>query len=227
MKILVFTDTHTHTESLLEIKKHAKEVDFIICLGDITWFGGGMHEMLDIISTFENDVLMMHGNHEHAPELAAACEQYSTIHFSHEEIIHMNGFSFVTYGGGGFARHDPEFEEFMKQVKLSVQDKDKTIQLWHQPPYNTTTDVPFEDYHAGSVSMRNYIDTEQPLLVLVGHIHESFGQKDKIKNTTVLNPGIFGAIIDLEKVYEDRNASDISSGITVLGEENYKGVHFH
>jgi hypothetical protein len=214
MKILVFTDTHTHEKSLHVIKKYVDNVDFIICLGDITWFGQGANQMLDIIDDFGKDVLMMHGNHEYdEKEFAEICKPYKNVHFSHKEVLHMNGYAFATFGGGGFARQDPDFEEFSKIVHNQVQAQEKLIVLLHQPPYGTTLDEPFPEYHSGNMSIREFIEKRQPYLVLAGHIHECFGAKDKINKTTLLNPGIFGSIIDLDTL-----------SIEILGEDYYRRI---
>jgi Icc-related predicted phosphoesterase len=62
---------------------------------------------------------------------------------------------------------------------------DRAIFLFHAPPYNTKLDVaalegkkidhvPL-DQHVGSIAIRRFIETRQPLLTLHGHIHESAG----------------------------------------------------
>ena len=59
----------------------------------------------------------------------------------------------------------------------------RTIMLFHAPPYNTPLDraaldgrvidhVPL-DVHIGSIAIRNFIESAQPLLTLHGHVHES------------------------------------------------------
>jgi len=60
---------------------------------------------------------------------------------------------------------------------------DRAIFLFHAPPYETKLDlaavegkmidhVPL-DQHLGSIAIRRFIETRQPLLTLHGHIHES------------------------------------------------------
>lgn len=60
---------------------------------------------------------------------------------------------------------------------------DKAIFLFHSPPYKTALDlaglagkmidhVPL-DPHMGSIAVRRFIESRQPLLTLHGHIHES------------------------------------------------------
>ncbi len=62
-------------------------------------------------------------------------------------------------------------------------DPAHTIGLFHSPPYQTLLDraaldgkfidhVPL-DVHIGSIAVRRYIESRQPLLTLHGHVHES------------------------------------------------------
>ncbi len=59
----------------------------------------------------------------------------------------------------------------------------KSIFLFHSPPYNTKLDradldgksidhVPL-DVHVGSIAIERFIESRQPLLTLHGHVHES------------------------------------------------------
>ncbi len=60
---------------------------------------------------------------------------------------------------------------------------DRAIFLFHSPPYRTRLDVVAHagtmidhvprDEHVGSIAIRRFIETRQPLLTLHGHIHES------------------------------------------------------
>jgi Icc-related predicted phosphoesterase len=60
---------------------------------------------------------------------------------------------------------------------------DKTVFLFHTPPNETALDrVPLDgkmfegvplDVHVGSIAVRRFIESRQPLLTLHGHIHES------------------------------------------------------
>lgn len=60
---------------------------------------------------------------------------------------------------------------------------DRSVFLFHTPPYNTSLDraaldgrridhVPL-DVHVGSVAVRRFIESRQPLVTLHGHVHES------------------------------------------------------
>jgi len=77
----------------------------------------------------------------------------------------------------------------------------KAIFLFHAPPYNTNLDraaldgkcvdhVPL-DVHVGSIAIKEFIESKQPMLTLHGHIHESTTLtgmwKEMIGNTCCIN----------------------------------------
>jgi Icc-related predicted phosphoesterase len=72
-----------------------------------------------------------------------------------------------------------------KDLEQLVQDEDlsQAIFLFHTPPYHTNLDragldgktvahTPV-DVHVGSIAVKRFIDSKQPLITLHGHIHES------------------------------------------------------
>ncbi len=69
------------------------------------------------------------------------------------------------------------------QILAGSDDMENAVFLFHSPPYNTKLDraaldgkmidhVPL-DVHVGSIAVRRFIETHQPLLTLHGHVHES------------------------------------------------------
>ncbi len=204
MKILVFGDSHGDMISLEKAKKKAEKVDLVICLGDLTLFGEDMELLLQYLNTFPKPVILLHGNHEDEDLLRIVSESFDNIKFSHAEVFHRNEFSFITYGGDGFSRNDFFFEEVSKILIEHVKDKNKTVVIFHGPPFKTKLDIPFEDHHSGNLSYRKFIEKHQPLICFSGHIHETFKQKDKIGKTILLNPGPDGEIIDLKELAKER-----------------------
>lgn len=96
-------------------------------------------------------------------------------------------------------RHETIMEDLLK---LSAGlDFDRTIFLFHSPPYNTNLDRintkgklidhVQPDEHVGSIAIQRFIESKQPLLTLHGHIHESTSitgkWKDTIGRTVCLN----------------------------------------
>jgi Icc-related predicted phosphoesterase len=71
----------------------------------------------------------------------------------------------------------------------------RTIYIMHSPPFGTRLDLIQGGKSAGSRSIKTFIEKNQPLLTLHGHIHESPGLSgaymDRIGETLSFNPGQF------------------------------------
>ena len=78
------------------------------------------------------------------------------------------------------------FETIATDLKRLVQfsPPERTIYLFHSPPYDCGLDVAGYDdikvdhapmdVHAGSIAIKRFISEKQPFLTLHGHIHESY-----------------------------------------------------
>lgn len=90
------------------------------------------------------------------------------------------------------AKEDGTIQNDLEKLKKLFTPK-KTIYVIHAPPFNTKLDMITTDTHVGSRAVRKFIEEEQPLLTLHGHIHESpkmsGSWKDKIGNTICINVG--------------------------------------
>ena len=84
-----------------------------------------------------------------------------------------------------FEGNEIKYSTIQKDIEKLVQEEDlyKSIFLFHAPPYKTKLDraaldgkmidhVPL-DVHVGSIAIKRFIENQQPLLTLHGHIHES------------------------------------------------------
>jgi len=72
---------------------------------------------------------------------------------------------------------------------------ERTIFIMHSPPSGTRLDVIQGNRSAGSRSIKEFIEKNQPLLTLHGHIHEAPGLSgsyyDRVGKTIAINPGQF------------------------------------
>jgi len=66
--------------------------------------------------------------------------------------------------------------------------RENLVIIAHHPPKDTLLDVLPGGAHAGSPSIRAFIEAEKPLLAVSGHIHES-PAIDRIGPSTLVNPG--------------------------------------
>lgn len=93
---------------------------------------------------------------------------------------------------GPYLRGKGTIEKDLEEIPASGEWR-KTIYVMHSPPFATTLDVIPGGHSVGSRSIRQFIETFQPLLTLHGHIHEaprlSGKYSDRIGRTLCLNPG--------------------------------------
>ncbi|MBU0471342.1 MAG: metallophosphoesterase [Nanoarchaeota archaeon] len=196
MKILAFTDHHGSPEDFKEVARKAKSADIIICGGDFTIFEHEIEYIMEQINNLPKKVLIIHGNHEDEETVRFLANHFKNVEFIHKGYYEIKDYLFIGYGGGGFSTTDPEFEELSKQFKQIMKGK-KTILITHGPPYGTKTDKIGMGY-VGNKSFTKFIKEAQPEIVICGHIHETFGKRDNIGKSKVINPGPEGEIIELK-----------------------------
>ncbi len=89
-------------------------------------------------------------------------------------------------------KEDETIEDDLNELKKLSRPKN-TIYVIHAPPFNTKLDIIMTRVHVGSRAIRKFIEQNQPLLTLHGHIHESPKMSgswiDKIDNTICINVG--------------------------------------
>ncbi|MFO8110667.1 MAG: metallophosphoesterase [Thermoplasmata archaeon] len=131
-----------------------------------------------------------------------------------------------TYIEDGFRTVEVEDERF-QTIKddldniSQVTEPDKTIYLFHSPPYDTALDLTGNagtsvnhapmDPHVGSIAIKKFIEEKKPFLTLHGHIHESPGLtgcwKEKIGRTYSLSaahdgPELAAVLFDTASIKE-------------------------
>lgn len=202
MRIFAFVDTHGNEKHLKHVLDASHNADIIVCAGDFTIFENDTESILRTLNSIGKPVILINGNHETATTLVAATANLPNIHFIHKTYYIKDDIIFFGYGGGGFGNIDSKFEivstQFINDLK-ELEKKNKKeyrmILVTHAPPHNTNLDD--LGYHVGSKSIREFIEKEQPIINICGHIHECAGNQDKIKNTITINPGPEGKIIEL------------------------------
>ncbi len=199
MKILIFTDTHGSVSAIKRVKKAAKKEkpDLILCGGDLTIFGQDFNKLMDELDKIGQEVLMIHGNHETAAEMRNACKKTKNITCFSAKTRRIGKFFVIGFSVDGFALKDPDFDRFIKRIKPKFKKDDKIIMLSHGPPYGTKVDL-IIDQHCGSKSLRKFIDKYHPILVVSGHLHETFNKSQNLGSTLIINPGPYGKVLDIK-----------------------------
>lgn len=195
MKILAFSDVHGDISTLERFKKEIKhkKIDLVLCAGDFTFFENHIEIMMKKLSELGTEVLLIHGNHEYDEVVKLLAKKYKNLHFIHKKAKRIDNYVFVGYGGGGFSLKDSEFVKTMKSLNLTK--KEKVILMTHAPVYGTKIDVVPGYGHVGNKDYRKFIENNNIILAVAGHIHECFGKEDKLGKAKVISPGYMGKIV--------------------------------
>lgn len=196
MKILAFSDIHEDYGAFDVLAEKAKDVDLILCAGDISVFENGIEDAIAMLDSLGKKVLCINGNHESENKMKKICEKTKNVSFIHDSYLFFEGIAIFGYGGGGFSREDDGFERFSRKIEKNIDYLGRGILLTHAPPYGTKLDL-LGDHHVGSKSIKRFIEKFQPIVAVSGHIHETFKKTDKVNRTVVVNPGPEGAIIQI------------------------------
>ena len=125
-------------------------------------------------------------------------------------VAYMDGLTFIGAGGGtkftGRTPNERTEEEIASDLSIITNsnetDWNNLIIIIHNPPYNTTLDKISAGLHVGSQKIRQIIETVQPLVVVTGHVHESYGI-ETIGKTLLVNPGSLAegryGVLEVEK----------------------------
>lgn len=213
MKLLVFGDTHGLTDFSYLVSR-SRDVDALVCVGDLTHFGrdvelvaAGLQSLLEASS---KPVILTHGNHE-AGSLREALEVHAPgVVYLHQDVHVLGDVVFFGYGGGGFARHDPRVEDFLRSAhELHAGSGLVVVWLFHGPPHGTGVDVVPGLGSTGCFSKRSLLDELRPHVVLAGHIHEQFSSVEEVGSSIVVNPGPDGLVVEV--TYSKTNSTSTSS----------------
>ncbi|MDK2982746.1 MAG: uncharacterized protein PWP19_224 [Thermococcaceae archaeon] len=214
MRIIAVTDIHGRDNRVKEFLEHIKdeEFDLIMIAGDITHFGGKetAYNILKEFIGFGKLFYAVMGNCDGRDVLELLEELNVSLH---DKRVEFNGVGIVGIGGSNITPFSTiwEFseEEIWEILTKNYQDGD--IVLSHVPPKNTKVDKTLVGTHAGSKSLRKFIEEKQPPLVICGHIHEGTGI-DRIGETLIVNPGPLAkghyATIDFDE--EKKKVKDIT-----------------
>ncbi|MDP9053127.1 MAG: metallophosphoesterase [Acidobacteriota bacterium] len=202
MKLLVFSDIHSDARALEKLM--ATEADYYFCAGDLVNFSRGLDAMGEILKTRGDRVYVIPGNHESSQQSADLCGRFGLNDF-HGGHIEIGGFHVV---GLGYSNPTPfdtpgEYSETELAERLHAFDGVKPmIAICHVPPHGTMLDRITNLRHAGSKSMREFLQREQPRYFFCGHIHEAAGAQEKLGETSAMNVGKRGYLLDLDKQAE-------------------------
>ncbi len=199
MKFLVFTDIHENRQVLKDLVQRAKgkDINFVICTGDFSNFGHGIHVVFRAFEELGKKFIVIPGNHEEKEGfLDDAISRYSHCINLHDRTMDIDDYLFLGHGGGGFSPEDVAFRKIAREWYGKYNGK-KIVLLTHGPPFGTALDL-IGPRHVGNYDYRKFIERIKPKLAISGHLHETVGKQDTIGPTRLVNPGWDGMVIELK-----------------------------
>jgi uncharacterized protein len=202
VKLLVFSDIHSDARALERLM--AIDADYYFCAGDLVNFSRGLEAMGEILGRRGDRVYVIPGNHESAQQISDLCARFG-LHDFHGGHIELAGFHVVGLGCSNITPFETPGEYTEEELESRLHEFDglrPMIAVCHVPPHGTMLDRITNLRHAGSTAMRDFLRREQPRYFFCGHIHEAAGAQEKLGETSALNVGKKGYLLDLDKQAE-------------------------
>ena len=193
MRIIALTDIHGSYSTVTKILQKERP-DITIIGGDLTTVGT-VKEAESAIAQFQElspVVLGIAGNMD-LPVHDGLFERLGISLHGHGRVIDGVGF-FGCSASPHSPLHTPyEITEEEITAKIYsgyelVRNNALKVLVAHTPPYGTKVDIIHAGYNVGSTAVRDFIENEQPILCISGHIHEARGQ-DMLEKTRIINCG--------------------------------------
>jgi uncharacterized protein len=197
VKLLIFSDIHSNHKALERLM--ATEADYYFAAGDLGNWSQGLERCGEILKSRGDRMYVLPGNHESEAQIARFCEQFG-FHNFHEQSIRIGNYQVA---GLGYSNPTPfhtpgEYSEAELAERLARFAALKPLILvCHAPPYGTALDRIREGLHAGSKSVRDFVDQQQPDYLFCGHIHEAEGASIEMGKTKAANVGQRGYLLEL------------------------------
>jgi len=176
------------------------EADYYFAAGDLVNWGRGLEPCGKIMQPRGDRVYVLPGNHESAPQIAAFCAQFG-FHDFHEQTIRIGQHHVAGLGYSSPTPFDTpgEYSEAELAERLArFESLDPLVLICHAPPHGTALDRVRDGLHAGSRSVRDFVDRRQPEYLFCGHIHEAEGVEIALGKTKAVNVGKRGYLLELD-----------------------------
>jgi hypothetical protein len=219
MTIIAFSDVHGEYGRVESILAHESTIDAIVISGDLTTHGTVAEACTAIrrIEQFRKPLFIVAGNMDLPAFEPAFTELGVNIN---GRGVHLSGVGFFGVSGSPFTPMHTPYElpedEILRRANegwQQAQTAHRTVFVPHAPPRSTTLDKVFIGAHVGSTAVREFVERNQPDVLICGHIHESRGT-DVLGKTQMVNCGPAGRgsyaviTIDREVTIELRHARE-------------------
>ena len=199
MRLLIFSDIHNDWKTLERLL--SVEADFYIAAGDQVTWGKGIDRCGEILARRAEKMYVLPGNHESADQVAGMCARHG-LHLLHERHFSIGAWHVAGLGYSSPTPFDTPGEYSEPQLAQRLRrfgEFSPLVLICHAPPYGTALDQVRPGLHAGSRSIREFIEKRQPEYFFCGHIHEAEGVVLQMGKTRAQNVGKKGYLLELSE----------------------------
>lgn len=210
MKLLCFSDLHRDCEAagrLVELASDpGNDIDILIGAGDFANQRKGAEDTLNVLAAVNLPAILVPGNGESVEELSDAASIWKSAIVLHGSSCEVKGVTFYGIGGGipvtpfgpwSYDFDEKQAAELLASFPKSSPKRAPTVLVTHSPPIDSV-DRDSSNRIRGSQAIRHCVETEQPQLVVCGHIHSDWEKQATIGDTRILNAGPRGVIMKIE-----------------------------
>ena len=195
LRIFAFTDFHGNQEAFQKAPERvAKEKpDLVLVAGDVTNYDAERaKQLLSELGEGRSPIYFVPGNMDNV-ELKD-WSGGTNVHGLHGRREYAANLVLIGLGGSPRGAFSTPFElseqeagELLDGAMKSHHDEN-LILVSHCPPRDTTIDRTSSGEHIGSITVRKFVERNQPIAVISGHVHEAQGT-DTIGSSVVVNTG--------------------------------------
>lgn len=189
MKIMAFSDLHLARARAADLVTASAEADVVIGAGDFCNMRQGLDRAMEMLADLKAPAIFVPGNGESFEELQAAARSDVTV--LHGSGCEIDGVQFYGLGYGvpvtPFGDWSCDLDEGAARGMLA-DCPEGAVLIVHSPPYGAG-DITGAGQHVGSRAILETVRKKKPKLVVCGHIHDSWGAREKIGDSLVANLG--------------------------------------
>ena len=197
LKLQIFSDIHADWKTLERLL--AVDADYYIAAGDQVSWQRGLDRCGEILQTRADRMYVLPGNHETTGDIRSMCDRFG-LHDFHESVLRVGRWHVAGLGYSGPTPFDTPGEYTEAQIAAKLEPfatLNPLVLICHAPPYGTALDQVRPGVHAGSRSVRDFLEKHQPAWFFCGHIHEAEGVEIEIGATRSRNVGMQGYLLEL------------------------------
>lgn len=200
MKILAAGDLHGDTIAAKRLAGMAmsENVDLVILSGDITSNNQNHENLIGHFKKINKKVLIIPGNHDSFATADFLAELYDVKNI-HGYGVRYDDVGIFGCGGAniGLAQlSEKNIFKYLEKAHQGIQYLNKKIMVTHVHPAETIMEK-MSNIVIGSTGVTQAIKEFNPNLLICSHVHEAQGIEEMIGNTTIINVGKKGKIINI------------------------------